>query len=147
MKSYLDTKWKRLRMRLLGTLCKKFDASSSDSGGKGLKITEYKWNFGDGLHEKVLNDPIISHKYSNSGDYIVALTVVNNCGESNMSTQMVPVHIKTLKVLLLEGCKWFFPKLTFHAICHWIIENLEKLLTMFGLKKSDLKSVFRHKSI
>lgn len=147
MKSYLDTKWERLRKRLFGTLCIQVDASLSNSGGKGVKIIEYKWNFGNGSPEKVSNDPTISHKYPISGDYVITLTVVNSCGKSLMCSQKVSVHHKTLKVLLRGWFKWFFTGLICHAIYHWIIENLEKLLLKFGLKKSDLKSDFRYKSI
>ncbi len=43
--------------------------------------TSYLWNFGDGLTSTLQNP---NHTYTNSGLYIVTLTVTNNCGANNV---------------------------------------------------------------
>jgi PKD repeat protein len=66
-----------------------FDASgSSDSLGT---ITVYSWNFGDGSPQDAQNTPTMSHTYAARGSYTVTLTVTNDAGQSNTSTQTITV--------------------------------------------------------
>ena len=55
-----------------------FDASSSYSLDPDAVIISYKWNFGDGTIGK---GRLVSHSYSSTGDYTVALTVVDGDGK------------------------------------------------------------------
>ncbi|UCF11860.1 MAG: right-handed parallel beta-helix repeat-containing protein [Thermoplasmatales archaeon] len=56
-------------------------SSSSDPDGN---IDFYRWNFGDGSSE--ILDIYPEHSYSESGTYVVTLTVVDNDGRSNTET-------------------------------------------------------------
>lgn len=67
-----------------------FDASASDPG-QGAKIVEYRWNFRDGTPEVVTTDPIVKHTFTKKGDYIVKLTVKNDCGESDVYTKTISI--------------------------------------------------------
>ncbi|WP_158683983.1 S8 family serine peptidase [Pseudoalteromonas sp. T1lg10] len=63
-----------------------FDASlSSDSDGS---ISSYSWDFGDG---STASGQATSHNYSADGSYNVTLTVTDNDGASDSSTQVVTV--------------------------------------------------------
>ncbi len=69
-----------------------FDArASSDPDGK---ITEYRWNFGDGAKENTAN-PIVTHAYETPGTYNVTLTVVDDDVEQlkGSSTMWVQVSV------------------------------------------------------
>jgi PKD repeat protein len=50
----------------------------------------YKWNFGDGNITTVAN-PIITHAYSETGDYYVTLTVTDSDGLQDSVTKLVSV--------------------------------------------------------
>jgi hypothetical protein len=55
----------------------KFDASGSQSGWNGTHgrpITEYRWDFGDGI-KTTTSTPIVYHSFTSSGNYYVELTV------------------------------------------------------------------------
>ena len=66
----------------------KFDAVGSyDPDGN---IEFYRWNFGDDATEILDESP--SHKYSNTGEYTVTLTVIDNNGTSAMNTTTVTVE-------------------------------------------------------
>lgn len=55
-----------------------FDASASTAGWDGdnmCPITEYRWDFGDGTPQVVVNTPTVTHKYSAPGTYTVTLEV------------------------------------------------------------------------
>jgi PKD repeat protein len=63
-----------------------FDGSqSSDIGGT---ITDYYWNFGDGISWRGLH---VSHTYTTPGAYTVRLIVTDNTGETNEDTVAVKV--------------------------------------------------------
>src|SRR4051812_14883551 len=47
-----------------------FDASCTKH-----RLTEFRWNFGDGSPDTILNTPVITHTYSSPGTYGVVLTV------------------------------------------------------------------------
>jgi parallel beta-helix repeat protein len=62
-----------------------FDASKSyDPDGE---IEFYRWNFGDGTSEILSMSP--THKYLNSGEYSVVLTIIDDNGTSEMETTKV----------------------------------------------------------
>ncbi len=52
-----------------------FDGSASESGSG--KITEYKWNFGDGSAEVKGMESLVNHTFSSKGVYTVSLTVTS----------------------------------------------------------------------
>lgn len=64
-----------------------FDGSQSyDTDGE---ISYYRWNFGDGTSEILLEKP--THSYSDPGTYTVTLTVVDNRGTSAVDTKLISV--------------------------------------------------------
>ena len=58
-------------------------------GGSGHSVTGYEWNFGDGSVVNTDENPI--HSYAEIGEYNVSLTVTNDCGKIDVSTQCVKV--------------------------------------------------------
>jgi len=65
-----------------------FDASnSSDSDGT---IANYNWNFGDGNITTSI-ETIITHSYSEAGDYIVDLTLTDDDGAVNSTSKLITV--------------------------------------------------------
>jgi PKD repeat protein len=56
----------------------------------GGKITQYTWDFADGVEESVA-DPIIFHVYTRSGDFTVVLNVTDYGGFSDYTS--TPLHI------------------------------------------------------
>ena len=66
-----------------------FNASNSyDPNGY---IASYKWDFGDG-NTATLTEPITTHAYAIEGNYTVTLTVTDNGGFNDTSTQIVRVR-------------------------------------------------------
>jgi len=66
-----------------------FDASSSyDPDGN---ITKYKWDFGDGNITEV-EEPVITHTYSISGNYTVKLTVTDDKGVKSSISRNITVR-------------------------------------------------------
>ena len=66
-----------------------FDASgSTDPEGT---ITDYSWNFGDGATADTATTPTVSHSYATRGSYNVTLTITNNDGQTDTTTQTVRV--------------------------------------------------------
>jgi len=55
-------------------------------------IAEYYWDYGDGSNSGWLSNPIATHSYSSSGNYMVTLTVhdINGC-ESSMSNDLMVI--------------------------------------------------------
>jgi len=78
-----------------------FNASASyDPDGY---ITTYSWDFGDENITAVSN-PIITHSYSNYGNYTVTLTVTDNDGLTDVYSEIVEVvDPAILRVSLPEG--------------------------------------------
>jgi uncharacterized repeat protein (TIGR02543 family) len=77
----------------------KFDASGSIAGGDDLTITNYKWDFGDGVTLET-TEPIVQHQYSETGTYQVTLVVVNSCGSSSASVGVSVTYQKTITYTL-----------------------------------------------
>lgn len=69
---------------------KAINFNAEDSYDPDGYIDFYRWNFGDGSTEILDGSP--THKYSNPGDYIVTLTVIDNNGTSNENTTTVTVE-------------------------------------------------------
>lgn len=46
-------------------------------------IVAYEWDFGDGTHE---NGAQVEHEFTDSGDYVVELTVIDEAGQSGTSS-------------------------------------------------------------
>lgn len=65
----------------------KFNSDKS-KGGNGHEITDWKWDFGDG---EISNEQNPKHFYNEIGQYNVSLTVENDGGESDTSTQCIEV--------------------------------------------------------
>ncbi|MDD4975995.1 MAG: PKD domain-containing protein, partial [Bacteriovorax sp.] len=67
----------------------KFD--SSDSFKQGRKVTNFKWDFGDGSVENTIEGEIF-HSYQNIGNYNVILTVTDDQGNINSITKSTNVY-------------------------------------------------------
>jgi PKD repeat protein len=74
-----------------------FDASGSTSPNG--RITNYKWDFGDGTQEET-DRPIIQHTYREEGRYTVRLVVTDVLGLTASAEREVPVEMRpaTLRV-------------------------------------------------
>jgi hypothetical protein len=66
-------------------------STSTDSDGQ---IVSAEWNFGDST---LAEGDIVSHSYSQSGEYQVTLTVTDNDGLTDSSSQMVTVVAEDVK--------------------------------------------------
>ena len=77
----------------------KFDTSGSKAGRTNLKITKYQWDFGDGETLETA-EPIVQHKYSETGTYQVTLVIVNSCGSSSASVGVSITYQKTITYTL-----------------------------------------------
>jgi PKD repeat protein len=69
-----------------------FDASNSTPGVGATQITAYAWTFGDGGSA---SGRVVSHAFANVGTYAVTLTVTNDRGLSDSTTQAVTVNPPT----------------------------------------------------
>jgi len=58
--------------------------ASSDPEGT---ITDYSWNFGDGMTQDTGTTPSATHAYSQRGQYTVTLTITNSYGQSASTTR------------------------------------------------------------
>ncbi|MEM2995279.1 MAG: PKD domain-containing protein [Candidatus Bathyarchaeia archaeon] len=65
-----------------------FDASASTPNGG--TITSYTWNFGDG-NITTVSQPIITHVYSATGDYLVTLNVTDSEGRWDTESKIISV--------------------------------------------------------
>jgi len=52
--------------------------NASDSYDPDGTITDYNWNFGDGNTTSSGTNPIIKHKYTTNGTYVINLTITDN---------------------------------------------------------------------
>lgn len=66
-----------------------FNGSPSSAAG-GATITQYAWDFGDGVTE-TKNEPTTSHTYGVARTYVVRLTVTDSAGRTGTTTQNVAV--------------------------------------------------------
>jgi len=77
--------------------------SGDRSTGQALpasKITDYVWDFGDGVTAK---GKVVSHNYTNKGDYTVKLSVVDNLGQTNTTTKIIHIFKMAFPINTLEG--------------------------------------------
>jgi PKD repeat protein len=65
-----------------------FDGTSSTPGTNAVQITKYDWNFGDG---QTGSGPRPIHTFMSAGTFNVMLTVTNDGGVTNVTTQQVTV--------------------------------------------------------
>ena len=70
-----------------------FDAAASSGGG--VDLTDYRWTFGDGAAG---NGRVVTHIYSNVGNYDAALTVTNAFGETATVSHQVEVKAPTYRL-------------------------------------------------
>ena len=90
-----------------------FDASSSSPDGG--EIVCYTWDFGDG-NVKTTDEPIITHVYAETGNYVVTLNVTDSEGRWDTETRIITVVPKryylTVKtdppgVTTIPGENWY----------------------------------------
>lgn len=77
-----------------------FDASRSfDPDGD---VVAYEWDFDDGSREF---EPIVSHRFTQPGAYVVTLTVTDDRGITGQATQVIAVGIATpaVEILMPDG--------------------------------------------
>jgi PKD repeat protein len=85
-----------------------FDASNSTKGWSKTKgayspIISYTWNFADGTGAITVTTPQISHKFTQPGNYTVALTVLDDVGRTNSVSALIQVLNVTLKAYDFDG--------------------------------------------
>jgi len=73
-----------------------FDGTGS-SPFAGFTISEYIWNFGDGTIDNT-SGPIVTHSYSEPGEKLVTLTVVDNNGCNSLNLEPLQVLVSTIPV-------------------------------------------------
>jgi PKD repeat protein len=66
-----------------------FDAS--DTSDPGSSINDYSWNFGDGTSADSGLTPSVSHTFTTAGTYPVTLTVTDQLGLTNSTTEQVVI--------------------------------------------------------
>jgi PKD repeat protein len=66
-----------------------FDASASTPDGG--TIISYVWNFGDGTPIVETNQPVVTHVYTETGDYLVTLNVTDSEGRWDTETRTITV--------------------------------------------------------
>jgi PKD repeat protein len=66
-----------------------FNASSSNGS-----IVDYAWDFGDG-NITTVPEPVVSHRYSSNGTYLVTLNVTDNSGSWNTTSYQIKVTFQT----------------------------------------------------
>jgi LysM repeat protein len=71
-----------------GTAIVTLDGSGSSDDGN---IVEYAWDFGDGTDPEVSESATVTHGYTAEGSYIVTLTVLDDCGETAVTTTEVTI--------------------------------------------------------
>lgn len=84
-----------------------FDASISKPGWSAATqqfspIISYEWNFGDGAINQT-SSPLITHKYTNPGNYTVTLKITDAVGRTDTITKTVEVLNITLKSCDVTG--------------------------------------------
>lgn len=72
-------------------LLSRFDGSASTPSSDADSIVQYKWTFGDG---SAATGKIVSHIFTDIGEYSVTLTVTDNNGTSNTTTVKIDVQEK-----------------------------------------------------
>ena len=78
---------------LLGPAPVRVDFSAASSGDGDGTITEYDWDFGDGVRVLLLpsSGGRANHIYSSSGDFVVTLTISDDLGNSASANRTVHV--------------------------------------------------------
>jgi hypothetical protein len=64
---------------------------TDQSGDWDGTIVSWSWNFGDGT-TSILQNP--THQYANAGTYIVTLTITDNSGATDSTSQSITVNIE-----------------------------------------------------
>jgi PKD repeat protein len=81
-----------------------FDGGNSTDPDENDFITYYEWDFGDGTSRVGAEVSRVEHNYTDAGEYIVTLTVVDSHGvrdEDNVTITVVPLDfIDSMSVLL-----------------------------------------------
>lgn len=75
------------------TGCKDEVFSFFNTVANKANIVKYDWNFGDGIIDSLSAADTVTHRYANSGRYIVSLTVedINGCLSSETTTNPVTI--------------------------------------------------------
>ena len=78
-----------------------FNASSSyDPDGQ---IVKYEWDFGDGT---IVEGKVVTHHYTEPGEYTVSLTVSDDSGLTNSTSTTIRIILIPGDILLGVGTKW-----------------------------------------
>ncbi len=65
--------------------------NASDSKDHDGNITNYEWDFGDGGNTTNMTVPITNHTYASAGTFTVNLTVTDDEGATNATSQVITV--------------------------------------------------------
>ena len=83
-----------------------FDGSNSYDPDEDDSITDYSWNFGDGAKG---SGETVEHTYSNTGEYLVQLTVTDNHGEQNIDVITITIKDESSNQGSTGNDKWVIP--------------------------------------
>ena len=72
----------------------------SDSYDPDGSIASYQWNFGEGALQ---SGDKVSHSYSVNGNYVVTLTVVDDKGKSNSTSQTITIDVPVEDIVLANN--------------------------------------------
>jgi PKD repeat protein len=110
-----------------------FNASSSyDPDGD---VLNWHWDFGDGYFSE---GEVGYHSYTDTGEYIVSLTVTDNYGLTNSYELDVEVDPQPTKKALLIGC-WDYPGYEKDLISGILnLHNMENLLLSYQFENQNI---------
>ena len=93
-----------------------FDASSSSPEAHNDSITSYFWTFGDGKNQ-TSTTPIVTHSYTNVGNYTVTLNVTDLEGLWNTtSKEAVIIIIQDISVINMECLERVYDSWTVYVV-------------------------------
>ncbi len=101
----------------------------------------YIWDFGDKSIKEISDTNQMKHIYTDTGDYLVEVTVKNNAGNSSKTfpVEVIPPEEAILEILAKDKEKIIVLKSQINALPEWIKNEVEKKLDIKGIEE-DIKT-------